>query len=131
LDLPALTVIGLAIGIRLALIAQGWPEMNSDEAVNGLMALHIAQGKDLPIFIYGQSYVGALEAYVAGLLFAIFGASDVLLRLSVVVFSGMFLTILYLLARLLYDRMVGLVAVALLSGGSLEMLFRQLSASGP
>ena len=40
-------------------------EFNADEAVNGLMAMHILQGKTVPIFMYGQSYMGAIEPWLA------------------------------------------------------------------
>jgi 4-amino-4-deoxy-L-arabinose transferase-like glycosyltransferase len=128
--IAAAGVIGVAATIRLILIAQGWPEMNSDEATNGLMAMHIANRGALPIYVYGQAYVGSLEAYLAAPLFRLFGVSDVALRFGQVVLYSLFLIALYFLARLLYDRKVALVSIAILSLGTLEMLFRQLEASG-
>jgi hypothetical protein len=129
-DVAAVAIIGMAAGIRLVLIAQGWPVLNSDEATNGLMALHLANRGELPIYVYGQAYVGALEAYMAAPLFLLFGASDFALRFGQVVLCSAFLAAVYLLARLLYDRRVALVSISILSLGSLEMLFRQLEASG-
>jgi hypothetical protein len=35
--------------------------LNSDEAVVGLMARHILDGKR-PVFYYGQAYMGSLDA---------------------------------------------------------------------
>lgn len=130
LDVAAVTVIALSAAFRIVLILQGWPPLNSDEATNALMALHIAHHGELPIFVYGQAYVGAIEAYVAAALFLLFGVSDVALRLGVVLFCSLFLGALYLLARLLYDRRVGLVSVIILGLGDPEMLSRQLEASG-
>ncbi|HLJ66529.1 MAG TPA: glycosyltransferase family 39 protein [Chloroflexota bacterium] len=130
LEIGAILVIGVAAAIRVALIVQGWPPLNSDEATNGLMALHIVSRGELPIFVYGQAYVGAIEAYLAATLFWLFGPSDVALRAGAVTLYALFLGALYLLARLLYDRTVALVSIAVLSLGSPEMLSRQLEASG-
>src|SRR5262245_56727648 len=63
LDLVALIVGGVAL--RLTLAALGWPATDSDEATFGLMALHISERGAHPIFFYGQTYMGALEAYLA------------------------------------------------------------------
>ncbi|RMF23181.1 MAG: hypothetical protein D6760_05960, partial [Deltaproteobacteria bacterium] len=53
----------------------------ADEGVVGLMGKHILEGRSLPVFFYGQHYLGALEAYLAALSFAIFGVSITSLRL--------------------------------------------------
>jgi hypothetical protein len=130
LDVAAIAVIGLSALIRVALILQGWPPLNSDEATDGLMAIHIVRHGELPIFVYGQSYVGAIEAYVAAALFALFGVSDLALRMGPVIFWSLFLGTLYLLGRLLYDRKAALLSIAILSLGTQETLSRQLEASG-
>lgn len=38
--------------------------MTSDQAIVGLMAKHIAEGRAVPLFFYGQSYMLALEAWL-------------------------------------------------------------------
>ncbi len=58
--LPAIIVF--ALGLRITLIAFGWPFTNSDEGTMGLMARHIAYNREFPIFFYGYDYMGALEA---------------------------------------------------------------------
>jgi len=65
------------------LLAAVWPlrlwvlsasnELNADEAIPGLMARHIADASELPVFYYGQPYFGALEAYRIAGLFALLG----------------------------------------------------------
>lgn len=57
---------------------------DSDQAVFGLMAKHIVEGRALPMFIYGQDYMFALESWLAAPLFAFFGPSATLLKLPVV-----------------------------------------------
>lgn len=51
---------------------------DSDQASFGLMAKHIAEGRAFPIFIYGDRYMLAVQAWFAAPLFAVlpFGATD-------------------------------------------------------
>jgi hypothetical protein len=61
-----------ALGLRLwALASTG--ELSADEAVPGLMARHIVNHVELPVFYWGQDYFGALEAYLIAALFAVLG----------------------------------------------------------
>src|ERR1700680_1865405 len=113
----AIGIILLALLLRIVLIALGWPPTNSDESTMGIMALHIASFKDFPIFIYGQPYMGALEAYLAAVPFRIFGVSIFSLRLGPMLLFALFLTSMYLLASLLYTKKIALVTLALLGLG--------------
>ena len=63
------------IGIRVPFLLQAADRCDSDLAIVGLMAAHVSQLKHLPVFFYGQSYLGAAEAYLAGLYFSLFGRS--------------------------------------------------------
>lgn len=123
-------VVAFAVLVRLALIAQGWPYLNSDEGTMGLMAMHIAEHGERPIFEYGQSYMGATEAYLAAALFHVFGPSLVLLRLPLAFLFGLFLVGMYFLSSLLYSKKVALLTLIVLSLGGAGMLFRQLQAVG-
>ena len=38
---------------------------DSDQAIFGLMAMHLSQGRALPLFLYGSAYVLAVEAWLA------------------------------------------------------------------
>lgn len=118
--LLALLICAAAV-IRFALIALEWPASNSDEATMGLMAMHIAEGRNFPGFMYGQSYMGSAESYLAAPAFWLFGPSLVALRLPMVLLFLIFLLIMYVLARRLYDTRVALVSIALLALGSREM----------
>jgi 4-amino-4-deoxy-L-arabinose transferase-like glycosyltransferase len=126
----AAAVILLGTALRLYLIASGWPHLNSDEGIMGLMALHIAGRGEFPIFFYGQSYMGALEAYLGAFFFHLLGPSSFALRLGPVLLFGLFVAALYLLAGRLYGKRVALVSLLILSLGSERMLFRQLQAIG-
>ncbi|MEO8972419.1 MAG: glycosyltransferase family 39 protein, partial [Ktedonobacteraceae bacterium] len=128
--LLALALILLASTLRILVLAQGWPWMNSDEGTMGLMARHIAYQGELPIFFYGQGYMGALEAYIGSILFHIFGPSFFSLRFGLMLLYAAFLLTLYLLTGMLYTKKLALVTLLLLCFGSIEMFTRQLRAVG-
>ena len=63
-----------------------WEEaaFDSDQAIFGLMARHIAEGRAAPVFIYGDRYMLAVQAWLAAPLFAIAGSSVAILKAPVV-----------------------------------------------
>lgn len=126
----AMSLIALAVALRFALILNGWPATDSDEATMGLMARHIAFNGERPIFFYGQNYMGALEAYLAAPFFIVFGSSLVALRVGLILLFAIVLITLFALARRLYGAMIALAALAFLTFGSVEILFRELEAVG-
>jgi hypothetical protein len=126
----AIVIIALAMLLRIVLTALGWPVTNSDESTMGLMAIHIASLKDFPIFIWGQVYMGAFEAYLGAVLFHLFGVSVFTLRLGTMLEFALFLVCMYLLASLLYTKKLALVTLLLLSIGSVMMIFTEFMAHG-
>lgn len=123
-------LIFVAFALRFLLIVQGWPESNSDEGTFGLEAMHILFRGEHPIFMYGQSYMGTLEAFMGALQFQLFGVSLFSLRLGMLVFFVLFLISLYLLTRLLYTRKVAIFSLALLALGARDMLIPEIRAVG-
>jgi hypothetical protein len=83
---------------------------DSDQAITGLMAKHISEGRAFPVFWYGQNYMLAVEAWLAAPVFKIAGVSVVALKLPLVIANCV---IALLLLRLL-EREVGLRPVAAL-----------------
>lgn len=71
---------------------------DSDQAVIGLMAKHLAHGRAFPLFMYGQNYMLGIEAWMAAPLFLLFGVSVAALKLPVLAVN---LAIALLLVRLL------------------------------
>lgn len=55
----------IAFAARAPLVSRVEGMLDHDQAVVGLMALDIAEGRRLPIFFDGQRYMGAIEAYIA------------------------------------------------------------------
>ena len=128
--LVALGLIACGIGIRVALLAQGWPHTNSDEGTYGMMAINIALHGDRPIFMYGQNYMGTIQAYIAAGVFRLFGISMFNLRIGLVFLFALFLYAMYLLSSLLYSKGLALFALLLLCLGSSYMMYRQVQAVG-
>ncbi len=124
----ALVVLGVLL--RAFLVGLDWLPVDSDESTMGLMALHIAFRGEHPIWLYGQSYMGALEAYLAAVSFRLFGVSVFTLRLGAILLFALFLVSMYLLAGLLYSKRLALICLALLSLGSVNMMMREVETSG-
>ena len=122
----------IAIGalLRLGLILAGWPATDSDEATMGLMALHINAGLEHPLFFDGQSYMGTIQAYLGALLFRLFGASVVSLRLGLLLLFILYLVVMWRLLNLLYGPRFALAGLLLLDLGGPDLLKPQLLALG-
>ncbi|HEY0754887.1 MAG TPA: hypothetical protein VGD98_13090 [Ktedonobacteraceae bacterium] len=129
-DILALLLILLAMGIRIALLISGWPAVNSEEGTFGLEAMHIAYRGEFPVFMYGQDYMGTLEAYVGALLFHLFGVSWFTLGLSMALLFALFLVSIYFLTKLLYSAGMGLFILLLLCFGSIDMLIPETMMVG-
>lgn len=130
LDIVALGLMALAIGIRLLLVAQGWPHTTIDEGTIGQMAMNIAFHGDHPVFFYSQEYMGALQSYIAAGLFRLFGVSLFTLRLTTIILYALFIISMYLLTSLLYTKKFALFVVFLLGLGVNLVLYRELQAIG-
>jgi hypothetical protein len=81
--------VSLAVATLVILRAFVWvfweqSHFDSDQAVIGLMAKHIAEARAFPLMFYGQQYMLAVEAWLAAPLFVMFGASVATLKLPLV-----------------------------------------------
>ncbi|RKR90621.1 hypothetical protein BDK92_4999 [Micromonospora pisi] len=120
----------LGLVYRLVLLLVEVPPTNSDEATSGLVAMHLAQGREFPLFFYGQYYMGALESYLATPLFVLLGPSTLALRLPNLLLYAVFLALVWQLARRLYSPWLATATVGLLALGSDRVLKNQLIAAG-
>jgi hypothetical protein len=73
-------ILGVALVLRLIVMASGAVSFHSDEAIVGLMARHINQGLPIPTFFYGQAYMGSLDALLISVSFRLFGESVLSIR---------------------------------------------------
>jgi 4-amino-4-deoxy-L-arabinose transferase-like glycosyltransferase len=127
----------LGVGLRLAMLA--WPvivdggEVDiylADEGIVGLMAKHIGEGREAPVFFYGQHYLGALEAYLAALSFGLFGIGKTTLRLVPAAFSLSLAVLVYRFTYKFYSVAAARWATALVAVGPLYFLQWNLKARG-
>ncbi len=107
----AAVLLLLAAGFGLRLLYLATPSLDSDQAIFGLMAMHILRG-ELPIFQWGYLYMGTIESFVAAPLMLLFGPTRFALNLSPVLFSMLFALSAYLFAREAAGRAAGLWALA-------------------
>ncbi|WP_412542585.1 hypothetical protein R8Z50_08860 [Longispora sp. K20-0274] len=120
----------LGISWRIWLTLAGSPPTNSDEATMGLAALHVSQGRDFPIFFYGQHYMGTIDAYLSAPLVALFGPSVAALRAPTLALFAIFLVLMFALVRRLFSPGLAVLTVGLLAFGADRVVKNQLIAAG-
>ena len=86
--------------VRFAILFLTQTHVTSDEAITGLMAKHISEGRYFPFYSYGTSYNAsqAWEAYLAVVPFWLCGVSVVALKIPTVILSLACLTLFYVMA---------------------------------
>ena len=101
-------VAALVVGLVLwrSAVFVFWPDgyFDSDQAVTGLMAKHLSHFRAFPVFWYGQSYMLAVEAWLAAPIFRVAGVSVATLKLPLLAIN---LAIALILLRTL-ERETGL-----------------------
>ena len=87
----ALAIAALAILLRsFVYLRYEQLAFDSDQAITGLMAKHLAEARAFPLFFYGQTYMLAVEAWIAAPLFLLFGPTVTALRLSLLAWNVAF-----------------------------------------
>jgi hypothetical protein len=94
-----MTLAAVAILARSAIfLFRDQSYFDADQAVIGLMGKHLSELRAFPLFLYGQNYILAVEAWMAALSFKLFGVSIAALKLPLLVVN---LVIAFLLVRTL------------------------------
>jgi len=122
-----LLILLLALILRIYMLLTNVNSIESDQAIIGLMALHILEG-ERPILYYGQQYYGPLDAYLTAPLIAIFGSNRMVIRIVPVLFSLAFIYVTYLLGKQLYSESVGWYSALYAAISPPLMTFRSLRA---
>ncbi|MBR6022327.1 MAG: hypothetical protein IK066_07905, partial [Kiritimatiellae bacterium] len=81
---------GLLAAAAALRVAGAWGSRavtDMDTSVVALMARHIANGTDWPVFFYGQGYMGSLEPAGSALLMRLFGDNGFWLAMGPVAFA--------------------------------------------
>ncbi len=84
---------------------------DSDQAIVGLMAKHLVEGRALPLFFYGQEYMLGVESWVMAPFFAVLGPTVLALRLTMVALNS--ITALLLWRLLVVDARLSVWLAAL------------------
>lgn len=124
--LAVILVLGFALRFNLSLKAFF---STFDTSTVGLMGIHILEG-ERPLFYYGQNYMGALEAYVAAFMFALFGVSTTSLSLSPILFALGWIAAMYLLFSELFDPRAGLAAALCTAAAGWYPLWFSMASNG-
>ncbi len=98
----------LGMVLRLHLIQDALRSIDADQAITGIMAMHILRGQASPVFYYGLYYQGPLDAYLAAPLFALFGPHSWVLRLVPLVCSLGLVVATYFVGKVYFSQRVGL-----------------------
>jgi len=102
------------LGAAIRVVYLLTPDLDSDQAIMGLMGRHILNG-EFPIFYWGENYEGPIESYLASITFYLFGSSRITLALSPFIFSLIFLILIYRLAKEMFDEKVAIITLSLAS----------------
>ncbi len=112
--ITATALAGLVIVRAFPFVWWSGTHFDSDQAIVGLMAKHISEGRAFPLYYYGQNYMLAVEAWLAAPVMAVSSASVTALKLPLV---GINIAVVLLLFRLLVREAslaAGVAAIAVL-----------------
>ena len=126
-----LSAIIAAVMLKLSLLLVGVIPFNADEAIVALMARHILAG-ELPIFFYGQAYMGSLDAFLVAGVFKLVGNGVWSIRLvQIGLYSLTILTTAYICRRITGSWKVGVIAAWFLAIPNVNMtLYSTVSLGG-
>ena len=95
-------IIVTAIVLARSAVFVCWPQSNfdSNQAIIGLMAKHLMEGRAFPVLMYGQNYMLAVEAWLAAPVFLVAGVSVAALKLPLLAINiAIALVLVWLLQR--------------------------------
>jgi hypothetical protein len=121
-------IAALVILCRAPFLLRGDRFFDSDEAVEGLMALHVLEGEP-SAFLWGQRYKGVPEVYLAAAVFALTGPSVVALKSVTLACFALFVCLQHVLIERLFPRAIAWIATAFLIVAPPSLVFWSLSAN--
>ena len=106
-----MTLIAIAVVLRVVLLGQVPPGMQHDEVFDSRFATDILNGSR-PVFIDENTGVPPLFMYLVAGAFAVFGCNFLVIRLTSVSIGVLGLVVNYLLLRELFGRKVAMLTLA-------------------
>jgi hypothetical protein len=95
---------------RLPFVFEAYGLFSSDAAAQGVMALHILEGKHHPIFLYNWSYIGSLKAVLTAGLSLLLGDPVTSFAAAAALVYGALTGAVYLLSRTVASRAESIAA---------------------
>jgi hypothetical protein len=95
---------------RLPFVFEAYGLFSSDAAAQGVMALHILEGKHHPIFLYNWSYIGSLKAILTAGLSFLLGDPVTCFAIAAALVYGALTGAVYLLSRTVAPRAESIAA---------------------
>src|SRR3989442_9217202 len=112
-----LLILGGTAILRFIILFLSQTHVTSDEAIIGLMAKHVLEGRHFPFYFYGISYNAscAWEAYLAVIPFSIAGVGVVALKIPTVLLSLVCLALFYVMAKRIYSIRIATLSALVLA----------------
>lgn len=129
-SLILLLILALGLFLRLDFLVANNFVIDADEAIVGLMGLHISHGAEWPTFYYGQHYMGSLEPLMAAGLFELAGPSNAALALVPLLWSLLLIILVYSLAKDCDGQRAGLYAALLTAIAPASLIVWSAKARG-
>lgn len=109
-----LLALALSAGIAIRILWILPPAaLDADGAAFALMAKHIFEGKEFPVYLWGAHYSGTLASYIGAALFAVFGISAQCFMFVGVVFSSLWVFLTWRLLQRVKNAKDRLLALCL------------------
>jgi hypothetical protein len=112
-------LLGAVLMVRIWIIAQAPSafgidpgDVHPDQGVVVLMAKHIQESGEFPIFHYGQAYLSSLEAFLLSVCYFLFGIHLWVIHIVPVFCFAVFCSALFLMTHTLYGSLAGFWALA-------------------
>ena len=120
----------LSVAVQIWVVTTKRIPLSSDQAIVCLMAKHILERGEHPVFYYGSAYAGSLEPhYVAGV-FLLLGETPTSYRIAMGGLVLLIMTGVYILTREAFGRLAGILALAYLAIPPFYFLYKGLTSDG-
>lgn len=112
------------------MIARGLVPFTSDQAISSLMAMHIVETGEHPVFYWGVEYGGTLEPHLLSLVFGILPPTFRTYRLVMLALAILTVTFLTAAVAIASGRLAARRTALVLGLGPVYLFFKALSSDG-
>jgi hypothetical protein len=126
--LRAALLIAALLAVRLPFLLKSDAFFEADEAVQGLMALHVWNG-EFPVFMWNQGYKGVPEVYLTAPALKLAGPEPWVLKAVTLAIFTLFVVALYRLTERIHSRQAALAASAIAIVGPPSLVYWSLAGT--